>query len=848
MKRKAFPVFLALFALASCGGTQQSESSSMEPQEDISALDDFDIEERATYENHFADDKRLPGVSGSQCADPFVLRFNGRYYLYATSGGASLLCWESDDLLTWTRAGNNGNVLGVTDGSLQSPWAPEVRYINGKFYLISSFSGQKHSVLVSDSPTGPFVKHSDPFYENCIDGSFFVDSDETVYCTIASSLGIIVKRFNDELTDFKNDRFDVTYQNTKLGRWNEGPYITKRSGRYYLTYTGVDCYAPSYRVNYNYFDGESLDGIFNSAAFSKQGGSILLSTGEEYMGLGHSANFLGPDLDSVYIGYHDLTLQYGRDGSSNGNRRYFNFARLSFDGSKVVSDTGNDRYGNFVPARPEFESRDGEGLAAEGDFLLSGDSHGDTFSAEWNAIGEQGRYVFSYGDEENYSYITAGNARGIEIHTVSGGADEVVGSAALNKEYDFTKLHTYRISHDAGEYNFYFDDIEKISLGKAAFKGGRFGYMGKAAEDIGYSAFSASGLGSSDSNEYQKNQSLANAYDRSASRFGNGSSLKYYEETDPDGVSYDDLGYLELKPGDRASYLFHSDSDSVHLSIRVPSSMAGKRLSVRVNASGKTDFEVPSLGEGGFYLVSLGEIACNTGKNRLSVYAEGSDFLFSEIVYGEPGAPEGYSFRSGLSAYNASLTWVDHGRDRIEYTSGGMHSKGVDNDFVYIKDALPLGDVSASVKVAVNEGLSDKMANRRNALGSLTMDSIDMDLAYGAGIAIRVENHEYYYGGSNYEAVIDNLQGLYLGMNAEKIFLKDCNFSLTETVFEKEHSFPLGEKHELKLESRDGVVSAYLDGELLTTYVSREAPARGKVGLYSFFTDSTYSDFRVESI
>ena len=88
--------------------------------------------------------------------------------------------------------------------------------------------------------------------------------------------GILVKKMKDDFSDFKSSKFDTYYKNTKLGRWNEGPYITKRFNNYYLTWTGVDCYAPSYRVNYNFYDGKSVDNIFNSMAFEQQGGSLLL--------------------------------------------------------------------------------------------------------------------------------------------------------------------------------------------------------------------------------------------------------------------------------------------------------------------------------------------------------------------------------------------------------------------------------------------------------------------------------------------------------------------------------------------------------------------------------------------
>ena len=37
-------------------------------------------------------------------ADPFVLRHNGRYYLYCTNPG--VLCWSSGDLINWQAEGS----------------------------------------------------------------------------------------------------------------------------------------------------------------------------------------------------------------------------------------------------------------------------------------------------------------------------------------------------------------------------------------------------------------------------------------------------------------------------------------------------------------------------------------------------------------------------------------------------------------------------------------------------------------------------------------------------------------------------------------------------------------------
>ena len=69
-------------------------------------------------------------------ADPFVLRFNGRYYLYCTNPGVR--CWQSDDLLHWTLI---GEVVAEDEFPGLVPFAPEVVYENGWFYMYTSPHG-----------------------------------------------------------------------------------------------------------------------------------------------------------------------------------------------------------------------------------------------------------------------------------------------------------------------------------------------------------------------------------------------------------------------------------------------------------------------------------------------------------------------------------------------------------------------------------------------------------------------------------------------------------------------------------------------------------------------------------
>ncbi len=69
------------------------------------------------------------------------------------------------------------------------PFAPEVVYANGAFFMYTSPSGHGHFVLRSDSPTGPFVPIS-PNVGHAIDGNVLIDDDGRWYFYWAGDEGI----------------------------------------------------------------------------------------------------------------------------------------------------------------------------------------------------------------------------------------------------------------------------------------------------------------------------------------------------------------------------------------------------------------------------------------------------------------------------------------------------------------------------------------------------------------------------------------------------------------------------------------------------------------------------------
>ncbi len=126
--------------------------------------------------------------------DPFVLNDNGTFYLYGTraenfgqkTGGFDV--YTSADLLEWSNPSECFN--SVKNGmNTQVNWAPEVHRYKDKYYMLATFTGNNGLrgtyILKSDSPSGPFEKHSDscvtpPGWE-CLDGTLYVDKNAVPY-------------------------------------------------------------------------------------------------------------------------------------------------------------------------------------------------------------------------------------------------------------------------------------------------------------------------------------------------------------------------------------------------------------------------------------------------------------------------------------------------------------------------------------------------------------------------------------------------------------------------------------------------------------------------------------------
>ena len=250
------------------------------------------------------------------CADPYVLKHEGKYYLYGTGGKQGIRVYVSDNLATWSEAAGakDGFALDSNDvwGSFGF-WAPEVYLINDKFYMYFTVQ-ERIAVAESESPLGPFVqKVKEPFNLDVpeIDTHLFIDDDGKKYfyfVRFTDGNEIWAAELNDDLRSIKEET--LTYCFGQSQPWedsakepyphakvNEGPFILKHKGLYYLTYSANHTANPDYGVGYAI--SENPLGPWEKY----KGNPILTGNGTNINGPGHHSFTTSPS-GQLYMVYH----------------------------------------------------------------------------------------------------------------------------------------------------------------------------------------------------------------------------------------------------------------------------------------------------------------------------------------------------------------------------------------------------------------------------------------------------------------------------------------------------------------------------------------------------------------
>lgn len=302
-------------------------------------------------------------------ADPTIRKFGDIYYLYSTTDGTGNgygppQVWMSYDLINWRNQVMNWPTTEVV-------WAPDVvRQADGTYRY---YYCEPCNILVgeSTSPVGPWhnilgkddaVLVPDRYIHNVItlDPQLFQDDngEEYLYFTtwgIYDGFGCGVAKLNPHYTpppftqeqsgrrrhaygDARHWREEAPFPiaadtfflekrlipNIELKDIFEAPYLFKRNGIYYLTYSSGSCHDHTYRVQY----AVSTEGPMGP--FEYKGCILQTNTDGTIHGPGHHS-ILQED-DRYYIVYH----RHNNPHSAHGFNRQLCIDEMRFDADGTI--------------------------------------------------------------------------------------------------------------------------------------------------------------------------------------------------------------------------------------------------------------------------------------------------------------------------------------------------------------------------------------------------------------------------------------------------------------------------------------------------------------------------------
>ena len=819
MKRKTILLlFPCLLALSSCSFTN---STTKVDDKELSKFDEL----RDTYSNSID----VPNASGSNlAADPFVLRYNGKYYMYPTGAGAKIRCYVSSDLVNWEPSSDKGLGSGIClSGKASSypsgvgdyPYAPEVIYYDGYFYMVTSITGNGHFIFRSEDPEGPFVRISENLGKS-IDGSFFIDSDEEIYFYGAGGNSISAYKLEDDFITFKKDN-DKDYVQSLLecsmGAWTEGPYLLQKDSSYYLTYTGSHYLSRDYRVDYAYATADSDVAI--SSSFKRKD-TVLLEVKDDYNGLGHSCTVLGPDLDSYYIVYHNLT--------NKGANRYLNVSRLYFNGSDMIA-SNVDTNDHFIPRLAEFEAYDDTYLDNVGNFILSSESTNKTFSTEFNVTGTD-EMIFSFKDEKNYASISF-DGTSITIKKIVNGSSNLVKKFNLRKEYDTTVNHTFRISYKANYLDLYFDNIALIDDLKVNLDEGKIGFKKQNTFDnIGYLAFSNVGQGSSDKEEYKSGTILASSFDDRLSYLTAGSGLNVIEG----GTFRNEEGnnIVLANNGDRVTYRIYEDNaNDYYINLRVPYSSIGKQVGIRINDKEVKTFTIKGdqslVYKKGDVNVTLGKISLSDGPTNLSFVNVGDEFAFSRFdleMVNDYANDEEIVFTNNVDLSNFTL------RNNPLLTSKGLQTSIEAFNTITTKEKY--NDYEINAKIQLNNFDSSGYFGFMLNANKYSINKDSRDAAYRSG------NYD-----TNYQGIGLRIDGVGEGSLANVDYANN-----TPTYGGFSVNLNKNQEFTLSVIKENNLISVYFDDAMVYSKNMNVSSLSGILGFMSYKCDTYLKELTIKNL
>lgn len=320
-----------------------------------------------------ADGENNPLFTQRFGADPGVMEYNGRVYVYMTNdvieydsnGNVTentyalvnkINCISSDDMVNWTDhgaievAGPNGAATWAT-----CSWAPCAAHktINGKekFFLYFCNGGNGVSVLTADSPTGPW---SDPLGKalitcatpNCsditwlFDPAVFVDDDGTGYLCFGGGVpdGKTAMPGTSRVVKLGDDMISLAGNPATI----DAPYLFEDSGinkignKYYYTYcSNWQTSGNSYGMTSGAIEYMVADNPLGPYTY---GGELFKNQGNFFGLYGNNHHSIVELNDQLYLFYHNRSVEKAM--GIEGNYRSPQVNAITTSGAVLNSVTG----------------------------------------------------------------------------------------------------------------------------------------------------------------------------------------------------------------------------------------------------------------------------------------------------------------------------------------------------------------------------------------------------------------------------------------------------------------------------------------------------------------------------
>ncbi|MBQ2881825.1 MAG: family 43 glycosylhydrolase [Clostridia bacterium] len=795
--------------------TQITEAVNIAEKEKLSPAESIVLtenkEEKNMYQNPTLGIENENIVPHLGIGDPFILRYNGIYYLYHS---AAPQCWTSEDLVNWNYEGYCTEDPFI----LNDPWAPEVTYYNGKFYMIVNPRGEGPYFAVSDSPTGPFVMTTGK-YDIRFDGSIFIDDNGEWYFACPGSERIQIHKMNAP-TDLNLKPVETDC--TVADDWTEGPMIIKYKDTYFMTYCGGEVSNEGYQIYY----ATSNEGPLSVEPATNN--PIIINTDESRLTrLGHNSIVVGPNLDSLYIVYHSMESPIGSLRQMSIDPLYINGNYMQAFGPTFTEQT--------VPELPDIYSRfnsqeslygwtainaeiiNSELNLSKGGIVLSEKGIEGDFTAEYNFLeitevytegifvpdyGKVGA-IFDYTDANNYgaAYIKTEGAPKLEIvFTVNG--EETVYTEPLKASFDddinFEVLQMLTVKKSGNTYTILFNN-KTVGKYESTLKGGSIGVSClSGAAKIGFVGIEGNVWHSSYKEYYKPVEG----------EFG----ALLCVENDLNTKELDGKEYLSVKTGETYNYYINAEASCNY------------DIAIKYRSTEDCSFEIYYNGN----IISQGNLP-KTSEDRTEIFKnlnlnKGYGILTFKII---DGTADLFNYKF-ITSENLTETLT-------AALSAPLYSEGtwtVENGEFITNDTMKMlygsrkwTNYSVSATFTAK---NDKL--KSNLLFRVTNESLSPKHS-------TTENLYYYIG--YYVSLVNDGSSSYAALYKQ-------NYGALELA-KYDIELPENEAITVTAEVIDENIKIYLDGNLIIEYSDPEPFIKGAVG-FSDVSSVTVKDLKVEPI